>query len=878
MSELAEALRPFKTDFLHYAPRALKIRAKSGAIEPLNLNTAQTLIHSHLERQLAETGRIRAIIIKGRQQGASTYIEARFYWRTSMAFGKQALILTHLQDSTDALFDMTKRYHDLCPTVLQPKTSAASAKELKFSDLDSGYIVATAGSKAVGRGRTIQYFHGCLGLDVDVVTASGSLIKVGDVAVGQDLVTHTGKIAKVSGISDLVKPAFDVRMKGLRGFPLVATDEHRFWTQDGWKELRDIPVGGVIGYPVRTITPEITSLPFRKPDSIRPQGGGSRETGPDRVDLTFDLGRIVGLYLAEGCLIRQAKPPKAASAITFGIHEREAERTIEWLGKCSHLFKSVSHAKSKTSKTNMVTAYGRSFAMFIEELVGSKDGKRFPAEWWKMPRDFVEGICLGYLAGDGHSSKREYDRRISVPSIRSATILGLRDALASLGYGWATVTSREAAVRSGRNEKKQWTLRLSGQGVDDLCKKLGWTMPERRRFGSYGDVKISDGYAWIPVVSKEPVGSVQVRDFEIDDDDHSYCVIHGGSHNSEFAFWANAEDHMAGLGQAVPDLDGTEVIMETTANGVGNLCHKMSMAALKGIGDYRLIFVPWFLQEEYRSTAPSDFVLVGEEKDYAETFKLDNDQMMWRRRKIQDDFRGDVALFDQEYPATVHLAFRRVSGNPLIDPAKVALARLPERCNIDPTGNRIMGVDPAEYGDDATAIVMRQGRKVDTVIRYYKRGPMEVAGLVAVEADRWKPDAINVDCTGVGSGVADRLIELGYPVNRVHFGERAIQNDIYGLRRDEMWGEMKRWLEDQPNSLPDDDSLEADLTAPQYTYDSSRRLKLESKEVMKRRGINSPDSADALALTFAMPFSSTSGKASSFKEQRSTAKRDWRSA
>jgi hypothetical protein len=189
-----------------------------------------------------------------------------------------------------------------------------------------------------------------------------------------------------------------------------------------------------------------------------------------------------------------------------------------------------------------------------------------------------------------------------------------------------------------------------------------------------------------------------------------------------------------------------------------------------------------------------------------------------------------------------------------------------------------MGVDPAEYGDDATAIVMRQGRKVDTVIRYYKRGPMEVAGLVAVEADRWKPDAINVDCTGVGSGVADRLIELGYPVNRVHFGERAIQNDIYGLRRDEMWGEMKRWLEDQPNSLPDDDSLEADLTAPQYTYDSSRRLKLESKEVMKRRGINSPDSADALALTFAMPFSSTSGKASSFKEQRSTAKRDWRSA
>ena len=506
MSPEALAFKPFKDDFLHYAPRALKIRTKSGKIEPLKLNAAQTIIHAQLQQQLAETGRIRAIIIKGRQQGASTYIEARFYWRTSLSFGKQALILTHLQDSTDALFDMTKRYHDLCPEVLQPKTSAASAKELKFSELDSGYIVATAGSKSVGRGRTIQYFHG-----------------------------------------------------------------------------------------------------------------------------------------------------------------------------------------------------------------------------------------------------------------------------------------------------------------------------------------------------------------------------------SEFAFWSNAEDHMAGLGQAVPDLDGTEIILETTANGVGNLCHKMTMAALRGVGDYRLIFVPWFLQEEYRHPAPSDFALQGDEKDYALTYQLTNDQMMWRRRKIQDDFRGDVALFDQEYPATIHLAFRRVSGNPLIDPGQVALARLPVRAvEVEFAGPRIMGVDPAEYGDDATAIAMRQGRKVAPIIRYYKRGPMEVAGLVAVEADRWKPDAINVDCTGVGSGVADRLIELGYPVNRVHFGERAIQNETYGIRRDEMWGEMKRWLEDQPNCLPDDDALEADMTAPQYTYDSSRRLKLESKEVMKKRGINSPDSADALALTFATPFSSTATRTAGFKDMRQN-RRDWRS-
>jgi hypothetical protein len=160
LSEAAQALKPYRENFLHYAPKALKIRTKSGTIEPFKLNKAQLYIHQQLQDQKDRTGKVRALILKGRQQGASTYTEGRFFWLTSLQLGKQALILTHLQDSTDALFDMTKRYHDLCPDVLKPATSAASAKELKFSQLDSGYIVATAGSKSVGRGRTIQYFHG----------------------------------------------------------------------------------------------------------------------------------------------------------------------------------------------------------------------------------------------------------------------------------------------------------------------------------------------------------------------------------------------------------------------------------------------------------------------------------------------------------------------------------------------------------------------------------------------------------------------------------------------------------------------------------------------------------------------------------------------
>jgi len=114
-----------------------------------------------------------------------------------------------------------------------------------------------------------------------------------------------------------------------------------------------------------------------------------------------------------------------------------------------------------------------------------------------------------------------------------------------------------------------------------------------------------------------------------------------------------------------------------------------------------------------------------------------------------------------------------------------------------------------------------------------------------------KPQVIFVDATGVGTGVADRLKEEGYPVVRVHFGEKPRDGERYVLMRDELWGEMAEWLADEPASIEDDDDLASQLTSVQYGYDSKRRLKLEPKENMKNRGLSSPDDADALALTFA---------------------------
>ena len=100
--------------------------------------------------------------------------------------------------------------------------------------------------------------------------------------------------------------------------------------------------------------------------------------------------------------------------------------------------------------------------------------------------------------------------------------------------------------------------------------------------------------------------------------------------------------------------------------------------------------------------------------------------------------------------------------------------------------------------------------------------------------------------------MGDRLIELGYEVNRVHFGARAIEEEKYMRRRDEMWGEMSKWFRDDEPQIVDDDVQASDLSGPLYDFDSSQREILEQKKAMKKRGLKSPDDGDGLALTFAV--------------------------
>lgn len=149
----------FKDDFQAYSRHCLKIRAKSGSVVPFELNQAQTHILSECIDQKKRTGRVRKILLKGRQQGASTLLEGLAYHFTTHRKGATAFVLAHEEASSQALFDMTKRYHEHCLPQFKPETSNSNAKELRFSRLDSVFKLGTAGNKQIGRGNTIQFLH-----------------------------------------------------------------------------------------------------------------------------------------------------------------------------------------------------------------------------------------------------------------------------------------------------------------------------------------------------------------------------------------------------------------------------------------------------------------------------------------------------------------------------------------------------------------------------------------------------------------------------------------------------------------------------------------------------------------------------------------------
>lgn len=169
----------------------------------------------------------------------------------------------------------------------------------------------------------------------------------------------------------------------------------------------------------------------------------------------------------------------------------------------------------------------------------------------------------------------------------------------------------------------------------------------------------------------------------------------------------------------------------------------------------------------------------------------------------------------------------------------------------------VWGLDVARFGDDTTALARRRGNVLlGPVVEWKKYDLMQTCGVIAQLYGETpleqRPSAINVDVIGLGSGVVDRLREIGLPVRGVNVGEQPSSSpDRYMRLRDELWWKAREWFESRAVTMPRDDALISELVSPKYKLESSGKIKIESKDDMKKRGVRSPNKADALCLTFA---------------------------
>ena len=159
--QIEEVARKLKYNFPLYAKNVLKIVTKEGVAKPFVLNRGQMWLHKKLDQQMESQGNIRALVLKARQVGISTYVEGRYFWKITQNRNANAFVLSHLAESTNSIFNMVRYFYDNIPhPAFKPPLSSQTASTLVFDDINSRYRVGTARSTQTGRGQTNRFVHG----------------------------------------------------------------------------------------------------------------------------------------------------------------------------------------------------------------------------------------------------------------------------------------------------------------------------------------------------------------------------------------------------------------------------------------------------------------------------------------------------------------------------------------------------------------------------------------------------------------------------------------------------------------------------------------------------------------------------------------------
>ena len=226
--------------------------------------------------------------------------------------------------------------------------------------------------------------------------------------------------------------------------------------------------------------------------------------------------------------------------------------------------------------------------------------------------------------------------------------------------------------------------------------------------------------------------------------------------------------------------------------------------------------------------------------------------------RVSDEF---VREMEVKYGAESNQFRVRVLGEfPLkedntVIPADTVQSAQKRDIESDPDTVPIWGLDVARFGADSSVLAISHGNAITELISWKGLSLMELTGRVVDRYNglipRQRPTEILVDSIGLGAGVVDRLQELDLPVRGINVGEASSMSGTYLNLRAELWFKLKDWLAAKDCKLPVDSALFSELVSPRYQFTSSGKMKIESKDEMRKRGLPSPDKADAICLTLA---------------------------
>lgn len=231
--------------------------------------------------------------------------------------------------------------------------------------------------------------------------------------------------------------------------------------------------------------------------------------------------------------------------------------------------------------------------------------------------------------------------------------------------------------------------------------------------------------------------------------------------------------------------------------------------------------------------------------------------------KYAEEQARDYGIDSNIYRVRVLGEFPRADDNTVI-PFELVEPAVYRDVVANPTANVLWGLDVARFGSDSSCLIKRKANIVYQPKVWHNLDLMQLTGAVKAEwdatPDEHKPVEILVDSIGLGAGVCDRLMELKLPARGINVSESPAMGTTYANLRAELWFKCKAWLEKRDCQLPKDNPGEGDsvcarlrneLISVRYKFKSEGKLQIEAKEDMKKRGISSPDVADALILTFA---------------------------